>query len=67
MGTDTENEGDSKESDNRMLRFMAGMHWEDHLTNDDVAEMCGLAKLKCRLQVQRLRWFGHVLEMRREL
>ena len=50
-----------KRCDNRMLRFMAGVHWEDQLTNDDVTEVCGIVKLECRLRAQRLRWFGHVL------
>ena len=53
-------EGILKRCDNRMLRFMTGVRWKGHLTND-VAEMCGIAKLECRLRAQRLRWFGHVL------
>ena len=36
-----------KRCDNRMPRFMAGVCWEDHLTNDDVVEMCGITKLDC--------------------
>ena len=43
-----------------MPRFIAALRWEEHLTDDEVAEMC-FAKLECRLQVQKLRWFGCVL------
>ena len=55
-----------KRCDNRMLRFMAGVRWEDHLTNDDVAEMCGIEKLEYKLRAQRLRWFGHVVRAEEE-
>ena len=37
-----------KRCDNKMLRFIAGVHWEDHFTNGNIAEMCGIAKLDCR-------------------
>ena len=36
------------------------------LTNDDVAEMCGIEKLEYKLRVQRLRWFGHVVRAEEE-
>ena len=49
-----------KRCDNKMLRFMAGVRWEDHLTNEEVAERCGLRRLDGKLTSHRLRWFGHV-------
>ena len=55
-----------KSGDNRMLGFMAGVLWEDHVTNNDGAKICGIAGLECRLRMQRLRWFEHVLRGEKE-
>ena len=55
-----------KRCDYRMLRFMAGVKWEDGLSNDEVAMRCGLQKLDQKLVTQRLRWFGHVTRREEE-
>ena len=39
---------------------MAGVRWEDHLTNEEVAERYCLRRLDGKLTTHGLRWFGHV-------
>ena len=46
--------------DRRMLRYMAGVSWEDRLRSQEVAERCGVETLDVLLRRRRLRWFGHV-------
>lgn len=46
--------------DRRMLRYMAGVRWQDGRSSEEVAEMCGVQDLAVRLRQRRLRWFGHV-------
>ncbi len=46
--------------DRRMLRYMAGVRWQDGKSSGEVAEMCGVMDLSAKLMQRRLRWFGHV-------
>ncbi len=46
--------------DRRMLRYMAGVRWQDRRFNKEVAEMCGVEDLSVKLRKKRLRWFGHM-------
>ena len=46
--------------DRRMLRYMAGVGWQDGVTSGEVAERCGIKELELKLRQGRLRWFGHV-------
>ena len=46
--------------DHRMLRYMAGVRWQDRRSSSEVAEMCGVEDLSVKLRQRRLRWFGHV-------
>ncbi len=46
--------------DGRMLRYTAGVRWQDGRSSSEVAEMCGVEGLSARLRQRRLRWFGRV-------
>ena len=46
--------------DRRMLRYMAGVRWQDGRSSSEVAGMCGVEDLSAKLRQRRLRWFGHV-------
>ena len=46
--------------DRRLLRYMAGVTWEDGIRSEEVAERCGVEPLDVLLRRRRLRWFGHV-------
>ena len=46
--------------DQRMLRYMTKVRWQDRVTNEEVRERCGVEDLKDRMRRTRLRWFGHV-------
>ena len=46
--------------DRRMLRYMAGVRWQDGRTSIEVAKACGVEDLVSVLTRRRLRWFGHV-------
>ena len=46
--------------DRRMLRYMAGVKWQDRMASSEVAGMCGVDDLSVKLRQKRLRWFGHV-------
>lgn len=46
--------------DRRMLRYVAGVRWQDGKSSNEVAEMCGVEDLFVELRKRRLRWFGHV-------
>ena len=46
--------------DQKMLRYMAKVRWQDRVTNDEVRERCGVEDLRVRMRRTRLRWFGHV-------
>lgn len=44
----------------RMLKYMAGVRWQDGRSSGEVAEMCGVEDLPAKLWPRGLRWFGHV-------
>ena len=46
--------------DRKMLRYMAGISWEDRVRSDEVARRCGLVEIDRIISAKRLRWFGHV-------
>jgi hypothetical protein len=46
--------------DRKMLRYMAGISWEDRVRSDEVARRCGLVEIDRIITAKRLRWFGHV-------
>ena len=46
--------------DRRMLRYMAGVAWQDRVSSEEVARRCGVEVLENVLRRRRLRWFGHV-------
>ena len=46
--------------DRRMLRYMAGVSWQDGKFSSMVAKMCGVDDLSVMLRQTRLTWFGHV-------
>ncbi len=46
--------------DRRMLRYMAGVTWQDRRSRREVGEMCRVEDLSVNLGKRRLRWFGHV-------
>ena len=47
--------------DRRMLRYMAGVTWRDHVRSAEAARRCGVKELGNVLRVRRLGWFGHVV------
>jgi len=49
-----------KSCDSRMLRYMAGMRWQDRISCEEVAKRCGLKMIQNKLRKRRLQWFGHV-------
>ena len=46
--------------DNRMLRYMSKVRWQDRITNEEVRRRCWVENLEHRLRKIRLRWFGHI-------
>ena len=46
--------------DHRMLRYMAGVRWQDRRSSSEVEEMYGVEGLSVKLRQRKLRWFGHV-------
>ena len=53
-------EGLLSSCDQRMLRYMAKIRWQDRVTNEEVRERCGVEDIGVRIRGARLRWFGHV-------
>ena len=43
-----------------MLRYMAGVRWQDGKSSSEVAEMYEVEDLSVKLRQRRLRWFRHV-------
>ena len=43
----------------RMLRWMCGRTRKDQVRNDDIHDRVGVAPIKEKLVLHRLRWFGH--------
>jgi len=46
--------------DSRMLRYMAGVRWQDRISSKEVAKRCGLKMIQDKLRQKRVQWFGHV-------
>ena len=46
--------------DRRMLRYMAGVRLQEHVSSEEVAGRCGLRQIDDVLRTTRLRWYGHV-------
>ena len=49
-----------RKCDRRMLRYMAGVKWQDGVSSKEVAKRCGLGDIQERIRRERLQWFGHV-------
>ena len=49
-----------KTCDYRMMRYMAGVKWQDRISNEEVVERCGIKDMQHSLRHRRLQWFGHV-------
>ena len=49
-----------KRCDRRMLRYMAGVRWQDKISSREVAERCGVKEIQEKIRQRRLQWFGHV-------
>ena len=45
-----------RKCDRRMLRYMAGIKWQDGVSSEEVARRCSLE----RARQGRLQWFGNV-------
>ena len=49
-----------KTTDRRMLRYMAGVRWQDRVASEKVLRMCDLEDGESKLRRSRLRMFGYV-------
>ena len=49
-----------KRNDRRMLRYIAGVKWQDGVTSEEIAKRCDLIEIQDKIRQQRLQWFGHV-------
>ena len=49
-----------KSCDRRMLRYMAGVKWQDRVSSEEIAKRCGVKEIETKIRQRRLRWFGHV-------
>ena len=49
-----------KSCDRRMLRYMAGVRWQDRVSSEEMAKRCGLKEIQDKMRQRRLQWFGHV-------
>ena len=47
----------------RCLRKIAGIKWQDKVTNTDVLQICGITGIEAFLLQAQLRWVGHVMRM----
>ena len=50
----------TRKCDRRMLRYMAGIKWQDVVSSEEVAKRCVLEDIQERVRKGRLQWFGHV-------
>ena len=48
-------------SDRRMLRYIAGVRWQDGLSSEQVARRCGVEELEMKFGRGILSWLGHVM------
>ena len=46
--------------DCKILRYRAGVRWQDGRSSSEVAQMCGVEDLSVKLRQRRPRWFGHM-------
>ncbi len=46
--------------DRRMMRYLAGVRWQNRVTSEEVARRCGIREMEVILWQRRLQWFGHV-------
>ena len=44
--------------DRRILRYMAGVRWQDGRSRSEVAEICEVEDLSVKLRQRRLRYYG---------
>ena len=49
-----------KSCDRRMLRYMAGVKWQDRVSSEEIAKRCGVKEIETKIRQRRLQWFGHV-------
>ncbi len=47
-------------SDRRIMRYMAGIRWQDMVFSADVVNRYGVEDLETVLRRKRLRWYGHI-------
>ena len=57
-------EGLLESCENKMLRRMLNITWEDKIKNEEIWKRCGVERLNNEIRRSRMRWYGHV--MRRE-
>ena len=48
-------------SDHRMLRYMAGVRWQDGLSSEVARRPYGIENIRWQIRKNRLRWYGHVV------
>ena len=46
--------------DCKMLRYMAGVKWQDGNYSIEIRDMCGVEDLSVKVRQRRLRWLGQV-------
>ena len=49
-----------KSCDRRMLRYKAGVRWQDKISSEVVEKRCGSKEIQDKMRQRRLQWFGHV-------
>ena len=47
----------------RCLRKIAGIRWQDRVSNTRVLEMCGISGMESFLLQSQFRWVGHIVRM----
>ena len=45
------------------LRKIAGIRWQDRVSNTRVLEMCGISGIEAFLQQSQFHWVGHIVRM----
>jgi len=46
--------------DHQLLRYMAGVRWQDEKSSIEVRDKCGVEDLSVKMMQRRLKYFGHV-------
>jgi len=44
----------------RMLRYIHGIRYEDHVRNEDIRSQAKVREISVEMRKKRLQWFGHV-------